>query len=952
VIKSLIHGKKANTIVYLVYIQELSSPKLQSYMRQFLFLWFFLISGFSFSQTITGTVKEKGSGLSLPFANVFVNNTTIGAATDADGKFIITGTIPDQFELVASFVGYSTVSLTINRKGMQSITQNFELELLEDNLTEIELKAKRDKSWERNLKKFKEVFLAVPDDPYGNDIEILNPWVLDFSTVKPDNGFNYTQATAHLPLKVVNKALGYEIDFYLQDFRMLRNASRFFGQAFYKNLATEDSLVESNWKEGKELNYLNSVRHMALSFLLKNSGSQGFEFYQANAGVPKEKRSNDFYYELKKSIIPVNLELIYTKPLGNGIYRIFLPERMEVHHLKKTWPNDYYTNIYHAISWIWAPSGYFDVDRNGTLLHPTQLVLSGFIGRQRMARSLPLDFVPDKSFDGLLEKLEVFQNRYITLNNLRETPWISLNKPFFYPGESLWLGGEMLYQNPAMQDTLSRVLYVDILNDQMKVLNHESYPIIKGKINGGLTLSDTLKKGDYLLRAYTRWSLNFGERDIFQLPFPILNPNETIDYREETEEELFGDIVVKNNYSLSDSVFYRVMDVELSFQDSYENSADANFLLSVLEESVAGELDPNFRLEKSLNWLDKPLAVGFDSELPYAIEYGISVEGKFTPDKKRSPLAAKITVVRGDLEDYGQVNSDSSGRFWASGLQFLDTAQIAIAAVDDKLRPYGKVDVLPFSPPLFKGYFPKLRYQLKDISGESESMLDLSGDFIQLEEFVKEEVKEKETMAERSYGYGEPNQEVGPSDLETKTMAEILGLLRFNISTLKFRNYTWGDSTGSPLLIIDGASMPFMEKDAFRELLLSFEPSQLRSIKVYNDNISNVVFGMAGYAGVIMIETKKGFRTGADSGRKFNSEGFQIFPVKGFSSFSEFPKNPPSDQFLKKKPTIYWEPNAQSTDGIYKAKVKVPYGINSLKIRVEGMTGDGEAFFKILKIEI
>jgi hypothetical protein len=919
-------------------------------MRQFFFLWFLLISGFSFSQTITGTVREKGSGLPLPFANVFVNNTTIGAATDIDGKFIIIGKIPDQFDLVTSFVGYNTVSFTINRKGKQSITQNFELELLEDNLTEIELKARRDKSWERNLNKFKEVFLAVPDDPYGKDIEILNPWVLDFSTVKPEEGFNYTQATAQLPLQVVNNALGYQIDFYLQDFRMLRNASRFFGQAFYKDLTPDDSLSESIWSEGKELNYLNSVRHLALSLLLKNSGSQGFEFYEANAGVPKEDRTNDFYYELKKSIIPVNLELIYTKPLGNGIYRIFLPERMEVHHLNKPWPNDYYTNIYHAISWIWAPSGYFDVDRNGTLLHPTQLVLSGFIGRQRMARSLPLNFMPDKSYDGLLEELEVFQNRYIALNNLRETPWISLNKSFFYPGENLWLGGEMLYQNSAMQDTLSKVLYVDILNDQMKVLHHEAYPITKGKINGGLTLSDTLKKGDYLLRAYTRWNLNFGELDIFQLPFPILEPNETIELREETEETLFGEIEVIHDHSISDSVFYRVLDLEMMFLDADENPVDANFLLTALEESIAIELDPKFRLENLLDWLDKPLSEGFDSELPFDIEYGISVEGKFTPDKKRASLATVITLVRGDLEDYGQVNSDSSGRFWASGLQFPDTAQIAIAALDEKLRPYGKVELLPFNPPLFKGSFPKASYQIKEISKESESMLDLSGDFIQLEEFVKEDAKVIENLADQNYGYGEPTQQVGPDKLEKQTMGEILGYLGFNINSLKFRNYTYGEKTGSPLLIVDGSQSPFLEAQEFRNILLGFEPSQLESIKVYSDNIGKSIFGMSGYAGVILIETKKGFRSGPDSGQKFNSEGFQIFPVKGFTRFSEFPKNPPSDQFLKKKPTISWEPNAQTLDGIYRAGIKVPYGVKILNVRVEGRTLDGESFTKTLRI--
>jgi hypothetical protein len=912
-------------------------------MRYFLLICLFFGVGASFSQTITGTVREKGSGLPLPFANVFVNNTTIGAATDADGKFSITGAIPEQFELVASYVGYSTVGITISRKGKQVMTQNFELELLEDNLSEVELKAKRDKNWERNLEKFKEIFLAVPDDPYGWDIEIMNPWVLDFTTVKPDEGFNYTKATAQQALKVMNKSLGYEIDFYLQDFRMLRNASRFFGQAFYKTIESEDSLLESKWKEGRELNYLNSVRHLALSLLLKNSGPQGFEFYEANPGIPKEDRTNDFYHELKKSIIPVNLELIYTKPLGNGNYRIFLPERMEVHHLKKPWPNDYYTNIYHAISWIWAPSGYFDVDRNGTLLHPTQLVLSGYIGRQRMARSLPLDFVPDESFDGLLEDLEVFQSRYLTLNDLRETPWISLNKPFFYPGENLWFGGEMLYQNPTKQDTLSRVLYVDILNEELDLLHQETYPIVGGKINGGLSLSDTLKKGNYLLRAYTRWSLNYGDLDVFELPFPILNSNEIIESSLPSEEDVFGENGIESDFSVSDSVFFRVVDLELKFLDSDENPLDAEFLISALEESVAAEIDPRFRLEKQMEWLDKPLPEGFDSELPFEIDYGISVEGKFIPDKKRASLATTITLVRGDLEDYGRVTSDSSGRFWATGLQFLDSAQLSIAAVDDKLKPYGAVELIQFNSPRFRGSFPKAKYQVALIPGNSAPDLDRSGDFIQLEEFVKEEVKERETLAERNYGYGTPSREMGQEELEKMaTWEQVFSKLA------TFNNYNFGEKTGPPMVIVNGQKFPFIEPIEF---LADLVPAEVESIKVYSDPISLAVFGMQGYAGVIMIETKKGYRTGPDSDRKFNSEGFQIFTVVGFSSFSEFPKNPPTDQYLRKKPTLYWDPMAKTEGGLFKTRIKIPFGITKALLRVEGKSLDGEPFYELILLE-
>jgi hypothetical protein len=274
----------------------------------------------------------------------------------------------------------------------------------------------------------------------------------------------------------------------------------------------------------------------------------------------------------------------------------------------------------------------------------------------------------------------------------------------------------------------------------------------------------------------------------------------------------------------------------------------------------------------------------------------------------------------------------------------LDTAQIAIAAVDEKRRPYGKVELLPFNSPLFKGYFPKARYQLKEISNESEPLFDLAGDFIQLEEFVKEEVKVRETMAERNYGYGPPSREMGQERLEKMATWEQV----FQSMGL-FSNYNFGEKTGPPMVILDGQKFPFMHPS---EILEGLVPSELESVKVYSDPISLAIFGMLGYSGVIMIETKKGSRTGPNSDRKFNSEGFQIFPVKGFTNFPEFPKNPPADQYLRKKPTIYWDPIAQTTEGRYKAKIKVPYGINSMRIRVEGRTLDGEAFYKIFKIEL
>lgn len=918
-------------------------------MRLILLLLFFLVQGLGFSQTIIGTVREKSSGLPLPFANVFVSNTTFGKATDKDGKFRISGNLPQEIEVVASFVGYITEVKKVSIRGQSEILLDFELSFNESNLSEIELKAKRDKAWEREFRRFEEVFLALPDDSYKPKIEIVNPWVVDFEKVRVQNGANYLRASAQEPIKIINRALGYEIDYYLQDFRVLRVGSRFYGQVFYEPIQGEPEQEEA-WDLARDENYYSSIRYLNQSILLNLADTKHFRIYHAIPDELDRVRTNDFTRELNKSIIPIANDSILKRPLGDGNFRIFLPGRMEIHHLDKEWRNDYYTNIYHAISWIQAPDGYYDVDRNGVLLNPTQLVLSGYLGRQRMARILPLDFEPKTDFVVGSMTEEVVHDQGQKFNRLREKPWITTNKPYYYPGEAVWIGGQMLYQEAIWSDTLSRVVHVDLVTPD-SVFQSYQFPIENSRISGGFVLPSDLPVGNYALRAYTNWSLNYPASDQFHLEFPVIDPRYKPKPENPVEDSFMGSVEVTETYSISDSLSYRVMDLELNFLDEFQNPLEAKFVITMTDAEEVSFLKPKSDLESSLNWFDKMLPKDFSSEWSRQIEYGISVQGEFIPANRRQSFSQRITVVRGDLEDFGQVKSDSSGRFWATGLYYSGTAQIAIAAVNEKSRSFGTVKWIPMAKPSPPTFIPILEYDL--ISRPTESQfLDTSGDYILLEEFVKEEVKERETMADRNYGYGEPTQEVSGDILEKETMGQILGRFGFNWNTLKFRNFTYGEQTGTPLLIIDGNSLPFLDPMEFRNRIEEFEPSQLESIKVYSDNIGKSIFGMAGYAGVIMIETKKGFRSGPESDRKFNSESFQIFPVLGFTEFAPFLKNPPSDQYLRRKPTIYWEPVAETSNGQFQSKVKVPYGTKSIHIRVEGRSDDGEAFSKLIKIEL
>lgn len=77
--------------------------------------------------TIKGQVLEKGTKISIPFADVLFVGTTTGTVTDIDGKFSITTTKKVK-ELKVSFIGYKTTTVPVKYGKDQELT----IELEED----------------------------------------------------------------------------------------------------------------------------------------------------------------------------------------------------------------------------------------------------------------------------------------------------------------------------------------------------------------------------------------------------------------------------------------------------------------------------------------------------------------------------------------------------------------------------------------------------------------------------------------------------------------------------------------------------------------------------------------------------------------------------------------------------------------------------------------------------
>lgn len=73
----------------------------------------FPVLAFAQSGRVVGIVTDAGTGGPMPGANVRIQGTTIGAATDLNGRFVLPGVPAGEQTVVASFVGYNSDSTQV-----------------------------------------------------------------------------------------------------------------------------------------------------------------------------------------------------------------------------------------------------------------------------------------------------------------------------------------------------------------------------------------------------------------------------------------------------------------------------------------------------------------------------------------------------------------------------------------------------------------------------------------------------------------------------------------------------------------------------------------------------------------------------------------------------------------------------------------------------------------------
>jgi hypothetical protein len=867
---------------------------------------------------LAGKVVDAATQEPLPFAHVFVNNTTLGTSTDANGNFIIRSVPIGTTEIIYSFVGYQTLQRRVTITEGATTSVDIQLTMGQHELADVEVNSTRDKEWTKQLKQFKKLFLG--HNKAGSLCKIQNPWVIDF--VNDENTKAFT-ATASAPIEIANTYLGYFVLFHLKSFHSNGVTYSIEGNAYFKEMT--DSTKIRTWKQNREMAYSGSDRHMLKSILDNNVSNEGFRLYVNKPGaIEVNTRSDMFYREVGGKVVEYDTRKSVTPGSRPYEYLIQMNGRTEVHYLNKTGVTRYYKDMTGPVSWIEVRGNQLRVNNNGVVLNPGDVVYSGEMSDNRVGAMLPLDYQPETTAS-LSAKI---QSRHLPLEKI----YFHTDKPYYYPGEIIWMKGYMNYSQPALSDSLSKVLYVELINEAKEVVLTKTLKIDSGLAATEFLLSPALPAGNYLLRSYTNWMRNFGEQCFFLKPISVLNLNE-----KPGADVLFSPQTDSTVQILSDKESYGPhgkIQLTIHVRDENNLPVAGNLSISVTDENQVARITEATSILTEFTLPDLPRPAQF----LYPVEQGIVLSGSFKNDKQKPEQAMLMTVV-GKFEDLLMVETDERGKFSLNGLQLYDSTEFAFQAKDKRGKPYGKVQLTTREIPSISSWKWKKPVIVSEampqrLLSEFESPKDAT----LLKQVVVTAARIEAPPSETQHKiFGMPDHVVtserlvnsGTTILPIALQGKVPGLIITAVTgqdgVLHYSFRIRGTSSillnKEPLVLVDGipaGGTPFSfdeENDTAGDRMMMVDVSTIDRIEVTTH--VNVLYGEAGRNGVISIFTKAGATNRLDNLQ--SQKAVDVFKIAGFSPSGSFKMPTYDDLTIPKdtrdyRSTIYWNPNLKTDD--------------------------------------
>lgn len=322
---------------------------------------FFLFLGVFMGQAqtqISGKIVSTVDSLAIPGVSIYFDGTSIGVAAGDDGRFSIKTDNSLTSVLIINALGYKTKFIQ-DHLGKQDLGLIY-LEESQEVLQEVHLETD---PWSRKKKLdiFKREFLgktaAALKCEIKNENDIQLRYIPSTETLV---------AYAEVPLKIVNRYLGYEVTYNLTDFKAEFNSGSglsytklvyFEGYSFFKELRKKPS---GRFLKNRESTFNGSSLHFMRALGSQKLWENGFRiFYDKFEVLPY----SHFSITTKGDLTEVELQ-------KDNLIIVYGPL---------------------VQSKIQADSKFF-IDRNGNFSPPQSVIFSGEMGNSRFALMLPLNY--------------------------------------------------------------------------------------------------------------------------------------------------------------------------------------------------------------------------------------------------------------------------------------------------------------------------------------------------------------------------------------------------------------------------------------------------------------------------------------------------------------------------------------------------------------------------------
>ena len=363
----------------------------------FNFLFFLALGALGQTYKVRGIVTDQ-AGETLPYANVFFAETTYGTTTNQEGNFELIVPKAGTYDLIVRFIGYKTYAAQLKLNELNEINLNIVLEEDAVNLGSFTVTDKKDSRWRYNLQEFKGVFLGTTLN--ASRCKILNEEDIDFID---DVESSTLEAFARGPIIIENKALGYRIKYYLENFAInyKTGLAGYVGYTSFEELKG-NTRQQRRWEGAREKAYNGSITHFFSSLYENRLAEEGFDVNLARDIEGIGRVLNPQQAALDTVLLEGESDLSRKLPFENFIYITYKNEE-ESPEYKQSSPlqTSKHTSISRVskegqLSWIAMLDGFKDIEfeGNGYIYNPVSFYSSGYWGYEKIAEMVPINYRP------------------------------------------------------------------------------------------------------------------------------------------------------------------------------------------------------------------------------------------------------------------------------------------------------------------------------------------------------------------------------------------------------------------------------------------------------------------------------------------------------------------------------------------------------------------------------